>query len=1231
VVVLKRLDDAVAAGDPVVGVIRGMAMNQDGRSVSLTAPSRPAQMQVVADAIADAGITPADVGFIETHGTGTALGDPIECHALADVFAGKRPGPLMLGAVKSNIGHLGPAAGIAGLIKAVLAVQSGSVPPNLHFRSINPEISTGKLDLDFPLEVQDFPEQNGARIAGVSSFGFSGTNVHLVLENFEAGSSEQDPADVPMVLALSARTRPALEETLRRMDRCLRDEPEFAAVCRSAAFGRNAFEHRLAVVARNAREAQSALQANTGRKALARPRLALAIHGLEALDIAWLRSAGIEPYALIGNSGQPVPGGLPADLPLLDPGDGEALALSLADLGVNIVMAAREAAYPGADGLTLVETDPADEQDKLRLLAALFELGFDVDWKPVLPEGRRLALPVTPFQRKRYWREARKPVAAPAGLPGHAVIGPLPGHQFHLATGLTRHPFLADHRVHGRVLVPGAFHIACLMLAAKGAGHAGLALENILFPHPLIVPESGDLSVWTKVEMNGTASLMSRDEVNEWVTHGQADVAGSGSSSETLDLPAIAARCTDILDGAAWREELAGLGIEVGPAFSGLVRMRRGDGEALAEVTPPEGRLNLDGTIHPAFLDACLQTAGGALPEEARGRTLLPIGIERFEMFHLPDGPVRVFARIRDVGPVIGIDLDIADRDGNVFMRVEGLNVSPADKLEQRADPLRDLFHHLGWQDPDAGPVPGDKAGADDVPLLVLADGMEEAAELAAAFGERAVLAITGDELKQDASGIWRYREGELENLIAECGPVDHIVDCHGGRNGRVHLDRALGLASFAAGLDAPPRVTFAIHGSDPDPICEALAGLGATLALEQPQARSRFVTADTLAALAAETRRSGPEDRVRIRGGARKVARLLPVPAPAEGLPHLTGSVLITGGFGGFGRALARWVLDRGAQAVILAGRHPDPEFADGLARDTGRQVEAVEADCSKPAEIERLLAGIGHLPPLRAIYHAAGAQAPGPLANLTRAQFADSFDAKALGAIALDAATQMLALDEFVVISSIASLLGAAGQGGYAPANAVLDGLVRRRRAAGLPGLSVAFGRLEGGGMTRDLDARANARLDALGISALSIDTALEALGRSLSDGLVDPFIARIDWQTYSERHPAGLLPPCLAHLAAGEDPVPETGGSLEQIVTSEIRLVAGLGAGRAIDAERTLVQLGFDSLMGMELRNRLRRRFGKAPSIATILGGGTVTDLLQTFEETPTREDEWEDMVL
>jgi acyl transferase domain-containing protein len=181
VLVLKRVSDAVADGDPIVALIRGSAVNQDGRSGGFTAPNELAQQAVIRTALSAAGIAAADIGYVEAHGTGTSLGDPIEIHAIAAALGDGRSRPLVVGSVKTNLGHLEAAAGVTGLLKVALALQHGEIPPHMHFTRLNPHIDVGEFPLEIPRAGKPWPRGGERRLAGVSSFGFTGTNAHAIL------------------------------------------------------------------------------------------------------------------------------------------------------------------------------------------------------------------------------------------------------------------------------------------------------------------------------------------------------------------------------------------------------------------------------------------------------------------------------------------------------------------------------------------------------------------------------------------------------------------------------------------------------------------------------------------------------------------------------------------------------------------------------------------------------------------------------------------------------------------------------------------------------------------------------------------------------------------------------------------------------------------------------------------------------------------------------------------
>src|SRR5436853_7423133 len=263
-VLLKRLSQAIADGDPVRGVIVGTAVNQDGHTNGTSLPSTEAQTRLVLDACKDAGVSPEKIGFVEAHGTGTAVGDPIEAHALSEALCKDRSTPLPIGSVKTNLGHLETAAGVAGLVKAMLVLQHREIPGSLHFTSPNPHIDFDKLKLRVPTDTEPFPETDGERLAGVNSFGFGGANAHVILTE-PPSITRADQAEIWIERAwpvmLSARSEDALRGYAMKLASWLTervnlngDSPVLPDLTYTLGKRRNHHPHRLTLLARSVPE-----------------------------------------------------------------------------------------------------------------------------------------------------------------------------------------------------------------------------------------------------------------------------------------------------------------------------------------------------------------------------------------------------------------------------------------------------------------------------------------------------------------------------------------------------------------------------------------------------------------------------------------------------------------------------------------------------------------------------------------------------------------------------------------------------------------------------------------------------------------------------------------------------------------------------------------------------------------------------------------------------------------
>jgi acyl transferase domain-containing protein/acyl carrier protein len=394
VVVLKRLSDAVADGDHILALIRGSAVNQDGRSSGITAPNGAAQEAVIRAALAHGGVRPDEIGYVEAHGTGTALGDPIEAHALAAVLGPGRDAsnPLIVGSVKTNLGHTESAAGVAGLIKVVLALQHQQIPPHLHFQQMNPHIDWGNVPVEIPVAGRAWPRGEKRRLAGLSSFGFSGTNAHAIIEEAPLPSESKRMWERPKhILALSAKNELALRELSHLYaEELAKGTVDLGDLCYTANAGRAHFEQRLAVVGGSHEEM--------------RRRLLETVPGKRVVEREGFRPVFLFPgsEAQYSAARQELYASQPVFRAAIDEGADSQKALARLWQSWGIEPNARS--HEMVLSMSL-EQGRGQWEQMLENLARLYVHGAEVNWAGFdQPYARqRVSLPTYPFQRQRYW------------------------------------------------------------------------------------------------------------------------------------------------------------------------------------------------------------------------------------------------------------------------------------------------------------------------------------------------------------------------------------------------------------------------------------------------------------------------------------------------------------------------------------------------------------------------------------------------------------------------------------------------------------------------------------------------------------------------------------------------------------------------------------------------------------------------------------------------------------
>jgi acyl transferase domain-containing protein/acyl carrier protein/phospholipid N-methyltransferase len=408
VIVLRRLSDATARGDAILGVIRSSAWNQDGKSSGLTAPNGLAQERVIRAALAAADLVPDDISYVEAHGTGTPLGDPIEVSALGRVF-GMKPradGPLLIGSVKANIGHSEAAAGIAGVIKVLLALQHERIPPHLHAPALNPRVDWAALDVAVPAAGAAWPRGAKPRRAGVSSFGLSGTNVHIVLEEPPAPDVATGPApaqSLATIVTASAKSRAALLQLAQRYADALArsDAPSLNEFAAAANAKRAHFGHRLALVARDAADAAAQLKMFSAGDPRSRVRSTFAsLH--RPPEIGFVLGDQMPDPQTVAELAQQHPVFAHVYAASSDQAPPERFRHALSELwhawGVQPALVAETAG-------TVVEIAPKSAAQLAAELAAVYLAGARIDWNQVQPDVRtsHVVLPNYPFERERYW------------------------------------------------------------------------------------------------------------------------------------------------------------------------------------------------------------------------------------------------------------------------------------------------------------------------------------------------------------------------------------------------------------------------------------------------------------------------------------------------------------------------------------------------------------------------------------------------------------------------------------------------------------------------------------------------------------------------------------------------------------------------------------------------------------------------------------------------------------
>ncbi|MFD0413493.1 type I polyketide synthase [Streptomyces sp. NPDC127108] len=1220
-VVLERLSDAQRNGHQVLAVVRGSAINQDGASNGLTAPNGPSQQRVIRQALASAGLTPSDVDAVEAHGTGTKLGDPIEAQALLATYGQDRAGePLWLGSVKSNIGHTQGAAGVAGIIKMVMAMRHGVLPKTLHVAEPTPEVDWSTGEVALLAEERTWPDTDRPRRFGVSSFGFSGTNAHAIIEQAPVAEAperiaEPDTSLVPLLV--SAKDDEALRAGADRLRAHLVAHPDLDPrdVAATLAVSRSAFDSRAVVVGQDRDGLLAGLAAVVeGPTAVAR--------GVESARVATgaAEPAGKVAFVFPGQGSQWL--GMGAELAESSPvfrasmeACAEALApyvdWSLWDVlddadaleRVDVVQPALWAVMVSLAALWRsygVEPDVVVGHSQGEIAAAHVSGALSLAdaakiaalrSKAILAlsgQGGMVSLGVTVDEARAYiekW-DGRISVAAVNG-PGSVVVSGDADALDELVEAGS-----ADGTRARRIPVDYASHSAQVERLQDELATVLAGAEPLPARVPMLSTVTGEWLTGTEVGAEYWYQNLRHTVRFEEATRGLLD-HGVGAFVECSPHPVLTFGVRETLEATETRAVVVGT-------------LRRDDGDldrfynsvADAHVAGlpfdwhqlvPEGR-HVDLPTY-AFRRGRIWPNMAAAPESDVTGT-----VDAQFWAAVADG---------DLGDLADdLDVSLDDPIGTVLPRLASWRQAQSENSE-----IDGWRYRVTWL-----PVPEPVAALKGTWLVVSRDGAGEESVAAALtrHGARVVPVRAGEALDRDA----------LTARLAVDEPVAGVLSLFaldpelpsGGVYATLALVQALGDAELVAPLWHATRGGVTVGRSDTavSPEQAMVWGMGRVIGREQPERWGGLVDLpDTLddragARLAGILSGTRDEDQVALRAGGVFARRLVQAPVGHLGDWDPTGTVLVTGGTGGIGAHVARWLVAKGAEHLLLTSRRGmEADGAEELRAELtalGARVTIAACDVADRDALAQLLASVPEEFPLTAVMHTAGVLDDGVLTALTPERLATVLRPKVDAAVNLDELTRDLDLSAFVMFSSISGTFGAIAQGSYAAANAFLDAFAERRVAAGHAATSVAWGPWGGGGMVSDELA---AILRSRGTAPFEPELAVAALDRALRQA--DPtvlVVADIDWNVYAPTLPATLLrdlpaarrAPAPAEAAAPLDlsaelaalPAQDRERVVLDLVREQVAAVLGYDSTTAVEPGRAFKDLGFDSLTAVEFRN-------------------------------------------
>jgi polyketide synthase PksN len=1251
-VFLKPLSKALRDGDHIYGVIRASAENHGGHVSSLTVPNPVAQAELLVDAYSRAGIEPWRVGYVECHGTGTSLGDPVEVNGLKRAFAelyrkrGKEfsGDPYCgLGTVKTNVGHLEAAAGIAGFLKVLLAIQHKKLPGVVHFEELNPYIK---------IEGSPFYIVNGTRVwersrdafgremplvSGVSSFGFGGANAHIVVEEYRSEERPQQLGpDVLNVFVLSARSKERLMvcagqlmESLVLPDAQLRDPFNARDIAYTLQVGRDAMNERLAIVASSVEELKE--------------KLGKFVAGETGVDgVHCGNTRGVEDReGLIGKN----------------------------DDDLHYI---RELFAHG----------------NFNKLAALWVNGSEVDWE-VLSEGQeprphRISLPTYPFKRDRFWVPDEGSVLIGSSGSSH-LHDLLDSNESTLEEQRYRKVltgseyYLRDHVVGGEKVLPGVAYLEMARLAGERAADNAkvIRIRDIIWQQPVQV-SSGRIEVYVSLypgdgfvdyEVSSSAGHGAERVVNsrgklEYESPRQDDVVGY------VDMEGVRSRCTKKKDKESVYRLSSSMGLQYGPSFQAIKELVYSDSEVLAELQLPE---SLKGefekyVLHPSLMDGALQSTLSMVETPGSHKIFVPFCMGEVEIVRPLISRCYVYGRSKDsgTGGARKFDIDLLDEKGSPLVQMRGFVVREfsAERVTSARKEERPAYLCEEWTEAPLSVAQNALSGD-----VVIVGGQEELlsdVRRAGGGAQRLLCVGYGESYRKLENGSYEVKPGcaadyqrVVEDLSGEGVHPASIIFFFGGdqfgtegsidvaMEGHFYSVFEMTKALMTTKLDDGVKILCVHRGVGVNPYVGGLSGFGRSARLENSKFSFRLVSAgldvpgDHLAGMLLDELGSWDAKDVEIKyKGGKRYTRMLKEVAfdeanSAQPILKQGGIYLITGGMGGLGAIFARYLASTFQAKLVLSDLRELDARGEALIQDiehVGGEAVFVRCDVTNGEQVHDLVnKAQERFGRIHGVIHAAGAIRDAFIVKKKREEMEIVLNAKIRGAIHLDVATADADLDFFITFASIAGVMGNIGQCDYAYANRFLDAFCEWREGMCARGerrgrtLSIDWPLWAEGGMMVDDEVKKRLK-EKFGLNLLRTASGIAAFtdliaSRSGNAVVLDGDVRKI-MQSLGLAIPAGMQNAGTPFVSNGAgamktEVVAEFTEKVEGDITSLCGELLGVQP-ENLDPEVDFSEYGVDSIMMIKMLNSIESRYEKTVDPNAITTHPTIRSFAQYLIE-------------